>query len=228
DVAAADVVVDRDGGRFTIVEPDGSRTPVHTPLLGTLNVANALAAAVTARVAGFDLRAVVEGLAAAPTVAGRLEPVTAGQPFEVLVDYAHTPDALAAALVAARQLAGARRVIVVFGAGGDRDAEKRPLMGRAAAEHADLVIVTNDNPRSEDPAAIADAVLAGTADGPAATRRQLDRRAAIRDGLDAAQPGDVVLIAGKGHETEQRYGDRTIQFDDRAVVGEELGSRQWN
>ncbi|HEV2993749.1 MAG TPA: UDP-N-acetylmuramoyl-L-alanyl-D-glutamate--2,6-diaminopimelate ligase [Acidimicrobiia bacterium] len=228
DVAAADVVVDRDGGRFTIVEPDGSRTPVHTPLLGTLNVANALAAAVTARVAGFDLRAVVEGLAAAPTVAGRLEPVTAGQPFEVLVDYAHTPDALAAALVAARQLAGARRVIVVFGAGGDRDAEKRPLMGRAAAEHADLVIVTNDNPRSEDPAAIADAVLAGTADGPAATRRQLDRRAAIRDGLDAAQPGDVVLIAGKGHETEQRYGDHTIQFDDRAVVGEELGGRQWN
>ncbi|HEV2311131.1 MAG TPA: UDP-N-acetylmuramoyl-L-alanyl-D-glutamate--2,6-diaminopimelate ligase [Acidimicrobiia bacterium] len=227
DVTATDVVGDRQGGRFTIVEPDGTRTPARTPLLGTLNVANALAAAVTARAAGFDLGAIVAGLAAAPAVPGRLERVVAGQPFEVLVDYAHTPDALAAALVAARELAGANRVIVVFGAGGDRDAEKRPLMGDAAARHADLVIVTNDNPRSEDPAAIADAVLAGTAGATAATRLELDRRAAIEEGLDAARPGDVVLIAGKGHETEQRFADRTIGFDDRAVVRQALGSRQW-
>ncbi len=228
DVIATDVVAGRDGGRFTIVEPDGTRTPAHTRLLGTLNVTNALAAAVTARVAGFDPDAIVAGLAAAPAVPGRLEPVPAGQPFDVLVDYAHTPDALVAALAAARQLAGPHRVIVVFGAGGDRDAEKRALMGRAAARHADLAIVTNDNPRSEDPAAIADAVLAGAAEGTAATRRELDRRAAIRDALDAAQPGDVVLIAGKGHETEQHFADRTIRFDDRAVVRDELGSRQWS
>jgi len=228
DVTATDVVVGRDGGRFTMVEPDGTCTPAHTRLLGTLNVANALAAAVTARVAGFDRAAIATGLAAAPAVPGRLEPVAAGQPFDVLVDYAHTPDALAAALAAARQLAGPHRVIVVFGAGGDRDADKRALMGRAAAQHADLVVVTNDNPRSEDPAAIAEAVLRGTAGGPAATRRELDRRAAIHDALDAAQPGDVVLIAGKGHETEQRFADRTIRFDDRAVARDELGSRQWN
>jgi len=228
DVTARDIVVDGEGGRFTIVEPDGTRTPARTPLLGELNVVNALAAAVTARLAGFSQDAIVAGLAALAAVPGRLERVTSGQPFDVLVDYAHTPDALAAALAAARRLAGAHRVIVVFGAGGDRDAEKRPLMGRAAAHVADLVIVTNDNPRSEDPGSIADAVLAGTTDGPARTQCQLDRRAAIRDGLDAAQPGDVVLIAGKGHETEQRIGDHAVAFDDRVVVLEELGGRQWN
>ena len=134
------------------MEQDGTRTPAHTPLLGELNVANALAATVTARLAGFSQDAIVAGLAALAAVPGRLERVASGQPFDVLVDYAHTPDALAAALAAACQLAGAHRVIVVFGAGGDRDAEKRPLMGRVAADVADLVIVTNDNPRSEDPA----------------------------------------------------------------------------
>ncbi len=172
--------------------------------------------------------AVGEGLAAVAVVPGRLEPVDTGQPFDVLVDYAHTPAALTAALDAARRLAGPHRVIVVFGAGGDRDATKRPLMGRAAADGADVVIVTSDNPRSEDAAAIADAVLAGATGGPAATRRELDRRAAIRGGLDAARPGDVVLIAGKGHETVQRVGSRSVDFDDRVVALEELEGRRWN
>ena len=228
DIRAAAVRVDRDGGRFTLVEPDGTQTELHTPLLGVLNVANVLAAAVTARLAGFAHDAVVEGLAAVAVVPGRLEPVDTGQPFDVLVDYAHTPAALAAALAAARRLAGPHRVIVVFGAGGNRDATKRPLMGRAATDGADVVIVTSDNPRSEDPAAIADAVLAGTAGGPAATRRELDRRAAIRGGLDEARPGDVVLIAGKGHETAQHVAGHSVGFDDRVVALEELEGRRWS
>ena len=228
DVTATDVVVDPDGSHFTLVGGDATGVTVHTPLLGALNVSNALAAAVTARLAGFNADAVVAGIATVPVVPGRLERVETGQPFRVLVDYAHTPAALGAALAAARQLAGPHRVIVVFGAGGDRDPAKRPLMGRAAADAADVVIVTSDNPRSEDPAAIADAVLAGVSDGPARARRELDRRAAIRGGLDEARPGDVVLIAGKGHETVQQFADRTVGFDDRAVVHEELGTRTWN
>jgi UDP-N-acetylmuramoyl-L-alanyl-D-glutamate--2,6-diaminopimelate ligase len=228
DVVARDVRVDVDGGHFTMRSGDEDDLPLHTHLLGPLNVVNALAATVTARRVGVDDHAIADGLAAVSSIPGRLERVDHGQPFTVLVDYAHTPDALRAALLAARQLAGSKRVLVVFGAGGERDAAKRPLMGRAAAAGADIVVVTDDNPRSEDPGEIAAAVVAGAADGPAAVRREPDRRSAIRGAIAEAGPGDVVLIAGKGHETEQRIGDRGIPFDDRIVAGEELGAATWS
>ena len=154
-----------------------------------------------------------------------MEPVDAGQPFRVIVDFAHTPDALAGLLDEVRA-ATSGRVIVVFGCGGDRDAAKRPLMGRAAAERADLVVVTSDNPRDEDPDAIIAAVVAGV---PMPRRAALvvepDRRAAIALGLDAAGPGDVVVIAGKGHETTQTIGGRRLPFDDRVVARELLEAR---
>ncbi|HEV2993115.1 MAG TPA: UDP-N-acetylmuramoyl-L-alanyl-D-glutamate--2,6-diaminopimelate ligase [Acidimicrobiia bacterium] len=228
DVVAADARVDDRGGHFAMTTRDGPRHPMHTPLLGRLNLANALAAAVTAQLAGFDADAIARGLAAVSTIPGRLEPVDAGQPFTVLVDYAHTPDALGAALAAARQLAGRNRVIAVFGAGGERDPAKRPLMGRVAADAADLVVITTDNPRSEDPAAIAAAVRAGAAAGAAEVRLEADRRSAIRDALAAARPGDVLVVAGKGHETDQRFRDRVVPFDDRVVTREELGGRPWS
>jgi UDP-N-acetylmuramoyl-L-alanyl-D-glutamate--2,6-diaminopimelate ligase len=193
-----------------------------------VNVTNALAAAVTARVAGFDHAAIAAGLAAVSTIPGRFERIETGQPFTVLVDYAHTPAALTAVLDAARALPGTQRVIVTFGCGGERDPDKRALMGRAAADAADLVIVTSDNPRSEPPEAIAAAVLAGARDGHAAVLVELDRRQAIRHALDDARPGDVVVIAGKGHETHQISGGRTVDFDDRVVAHEELGARAWS
>jgi len=140
----------------------------------------------------------------------------------VLVDYAHTPDALERVLDTARRLAPGGRVIVVFGSGGDRDRQKRPAMGRAAATGADSVVLTSDNPRSEDPEQIARSVLDGLRDGRASVVVELDRRAAIHEALRSARAGDVVLIAGKGHETGQTIGEQTIPFDDRVVVREEL------
>jgi UDP-N-acetylmuramoyl-L-alanyl-D-glutamate--2,6-diaminopimelate ligase len=168
---------------------------------------------------------VVAGLAAAAPVPGRFEPVDAGQPFTVIVDYAHKPDALAEVLRTAREVAApGGRVLVVFGAGGDRDTTKRPLMGEAAATLADVAIVTSDNPRSEDPAAIIDAVLSGVPPRPvAAVRTEIDRRRAIGLALDLAAPGDVVVVAGKGHETTQTTGTTVVDFDDRVVVRELLG-----
>ena len=152
---------------------------------------------------------------AAAGVPGRFESVDAGQPFTVIVDYAHTPDSLENVLRAAREL-GDGRLTVVFGAGGDRDREKRPLMGRVAAELADRAIVTTDNPRTEDPAAIAEQVAHGKLE------IVLDRRAAIETALAAAKPGDVVVIAGKGADTEMELADRSVPFDDRAVAREVL------
>jgi UDP-N-acetylmuramoyl-L-alanyl-D-glutamate--2,6-diaminopimelate ligase len=218
-----------DGTHFTLVDRRGrGRADVHLALIGSFNLSNALAAAATARAAGFSLEAVAAGLGEPVVVPGRFERVDAGQPFPVLVDYAHTPDALTRVLAAARPLAGARgRIICVFGCGGDRDAAKRPLMGRAVAAGADLGVLTSDNPRSEDPQAIADAVLPGLADGPAAARVELDRRAAIAGALADARAGDVVVIAGKGHETGQTTAGRTVPFDDRAVAREELGALGW-
>jgi UDP-N-acetylmuramoyl-L-alanyl-D-glutamate--2,6-diaminopimelate ligase len=151
--------------------------------------------------------------------------VDAGQPFAVLVDYAHAPDALASTLATARELAASARVIVVFGCGGDRDRGKRPLMGRAAADAADVAILTSDNPRSESPEAIAAEVLVGMEPARAQVVTELDRRAAITLALGMAAPGDVVVIAGKGHETGQTTGGTTVPFDDRVVAREELGVR---
>jgi UDP-N-acetylmuramoyl-L-alanyl-D-glutamate--2,6-diaminopimelate ligase len=150
-----------------------------------------------------------------------MERIDAHQPFTVLVDYAHTPDALESVLRAARPLAGDARVIVVFGAGGDRDRGKRPLMGAAVAQLADVAIVTSDNPRSETPAAIAAEVVAGMSTGASVTQ-ELDRRAAIRMAVHAARAGDVIVIAGKGHETGQTAQGVTVPFDDRLVAREEL------
>ena len=219
DYGADDVVLDASGARFTLVDRRGGvRLGTRIPLLGRFNVTNALAAAATHHASGGSLADAAAGLADAPVVPGRLERVDGGRPFAVLVDYAHTPDALAHALAAARELAAPDgRVAVVFGCGGDRDQAKRPEMGAAAAV-ADLVIVTNDNPRSEDPGAIADAAAAGARAAGREPTIQLDRRAAIGEAIAWAKPGDVVLVAGKGHEAGQTIGDETHPFDDRAVA----------
>ncbi|HEY3673307.1 MAG TPA: UDP-N-acetylmuramoyl-L-alanyl-D-glutamate--2,6-diaminopimelate ligase [Acidimicrobiia bacterium] len=234
DIGATDVEFGVRSTRATIVDRrGGTDAVVELPLVGSFNLANALAAAATARAGGYSFDAVVAGLADPLVVPGRMERVDAGQPFAVLVDYAHTPDALARVLAAARPLAeadgrGDGRVVCVFGCGGDRDPAKRPLMGAAVAAGADVAVLTSDNPRSEDPQAIADAVLPGLA-GAASVRVQLDRRAAIAEALADAEPGDVVVIAGKGHETGQTFAhERTVPFDDRVVAREELEALGWS
>lgn len=215
------------GSTFQLHTPVGSAT-VETFLVGPFNVSNCLAAAACCLQAGVELDAVVEGIAALKAVPGRFESIDLGQPFSVIVDYAHTPDSLDNVLVAARRLASARggRVVCVFGAGGDRDRSKRPLMGIAAAEHSDVVIVTSDNPRSEVPEAIIGEILEGVGtkrpEGPDAAL--VDRREAIQLALTSAKENDVVVIAGKGHETGQQFADRTIPFDDRIVAAEALRS----
>jgi len=185
---------------------------------------NALGAATAALALGLPASAVATGLESLPAVPGRLEPVCCGQDFRVLVDYAHTPDALEKVLDLLRPLTqGALRV--VFGCGGDRDRTKRPVMGRAVAARADALYVTSDNPRSEDPEAILDEVLAGIPlERRGATVREVDRREAIRRACAESRPGDVLLIAGKGHETTQTIGARVLPFDDRGVAREVLWS----
>ena len=189
---------------------------LRVPLGGRHNAANALLAAEAAVAVGVDAADVVSGLAAAVPVPGRFEPVDVGQDFAVVVDYAHTPDGLVKLLEAVRSTSEGA-VIVVFGCGGDRDAGKRPAMGRAAAEGADLVVVTSDNPRSESPQAIIEAVTAGIPRG-ADVVVEPDRRAAIDLALRRAHAADVVVVAGKGHETTQTVGERVLPFDDREVV----------
>jgi UDP-N-acetylmuramoyl-L-alanyl-D-glutamate--2,6-diaminopimelate ligase len=214
-----------DGSRFTVTGPGGIRVTTSVPIAGAFNVSNALAAIAAAAEAGFDAEEIAEGLGRSGGVPGRLERVETGRDFHVVVDYAHKPDAVEAALGTLRPLVGpAGRLICVIGAGGDRDTGKRPVMGEIAARLADLVIVTDDNPRSEDPAAIRAAVLDGTRDGAAEVREIGDRREAIRVALSAAAPGDIVLIAGKGHETGQEVAGVVHPFDDRVVVREELAT----
>ena len=229
DVPAADVsaeVVEAGSATRFILRADGRRAAIHSPLVGRFNVSNALGAAASALAAGIPFPAVAEGLQAPVRVPGRLERVDAGQPFSVIVDYAHSPDALTRVLGVARALVDRGRVLVVFGAGGDRDREKRPQMGRAVGDAADVAVLTSDNPRSEDPAAIAAAVVPGLEAAGAKYTIELDRRVAIRQVLDEAGPGDVVVIAGKGHETGQTTAGVTRPFDDRVVVREELEARR--
>jgi UDP-N-acetylmuramoyl-L-alanyl-D-glutamate--2,6-diaminopimelate ligase len=229
DLTAEEIVPDGSRARFVLRDRrSGETVPVDLPLLARFNVANALAAAAVARAGGFDLATVAQGLSTDIIVPGRFEQIAVGQPFRVLVDYAHTPDALTTVLDAGRVLAGSHRVIVVFGCGGDRDRDKRPLMGRAAAVGADVAVLTSDNPRGEDPVAIADDVLDGLRLGPSEVRVELDRRTAINVALHAAQPGDVVVIAGKGHEAEQTAAGVATPFDDRAVVRDELEAWPWS
>jgi UDP-N-acetylmuramoyl-L-alanyl-D-glutamate--2,6-diaminopimelate ligase len=225
DVFARDLLLRRDGTTFDLVD---TRTDHHgvvrSVLAGRFNVANALAAAATALLVGSSFEAVLAGLAAQVRVPGRFERVDTGRDFAVLVDYAHTPDALESVLGAARALVDGGKLVVVFGCGGDRDRAKRPVMGEVATRLADVAILTSDNPRSEDPEAIARDVLGGVVGDRDAPVVELDRRAAIRHALRAAGNGDVVVIAGKGHETGQTTAGVTVPFDDRVVAREELGA----
>ena len=222
DLTARDVSFDASGSRFTCVTPDGE-IEVRIPLPGDFNVANALAALGVARALGLDLSAAAAALASAEQVPGRFESIDEGQPFSVVVDYAHTPDSLENVLKAARRVTRGR-LISVFGAGGDRDRDKRPLMGRAGAELSDVAVVTSDNPRSEDPAAIIGQIEAGIGeDVTAEVAVEQDRRAAIALALGRAGDGDMVVIAGKGHEQGQEFENgRKVPFDDRDVAREEL------
>ncbi len=222
-VRAEDVVLRPGGSRFDLVTTAGAAR-VELPLAGTFNVSNALVAAGCALALGIGLDVVARGLGSAPQVPGRLERIEAGQDFSVLVDYAHTPDGLAKAIAAVRSVAPGR-VITVFGCGGDRDPDKRPLMGRVAGELSDVAVVTTDNPRSEDPVGIVLQVRDGLESTPSEQHTELDRRAAIALALSLARTGDAVLIAGKGHEDYQILSDRTIHFDDREVALEELAKR---
>ena len=220
DVRASQVELRADGVRFELHTPSAS-APAYFPLPGLFNVQNALAASATCLALGFTLDEVVIALGAVPQVPGRLERI-ADAPCAVLRDYAHTPDALERVLEALRPLTGGR-LILVFGAGGDRDRGKRPLMGAVAEQLADIVIVTSDNPRTEDPDGIIDEIAAGMSG--ARHHRVTDRREAIARALDMAAPDDIVLLAGKGHETYQILGTERYDFDERVIVADLLSSR---
>jgi UDP-N-acetylmuramoyl-L-alanyl-D-glutamate--2,6-diaminopimelate ligase len=228
DWRAGDVQVAATGSRFTVHPPQGGPFEATVPLTGDFNVANALTAIAGLAEAGLDPREVARGLALAGGVPGRLERVDVGQDFLAVVDYAHKPDAVTAALDALRRQTEGR-LIVVLGAGGDRDTGKRPIMGEIAARLADVLVVTDDNPRTEDPAAIRAAVLAGAAQVPAGERAQVheegDRRAAVRLAVSLAAAGDTLVVAGKGHETGQEVHGTVHPFDDREVLAEEMRSR---
>ena len=216
---AEEIALTSEGTRFMLATPDGHRVPVTSHLSGRYNVANMLCAAALALEAGVPLETVVAALREAKPRWGRLERVPVALPASVFVDYAHTDDALTNVLGTLREMTKGR-VIVVFGCGGDRDRAKRPLMGRACASLAHYLVVTSDNPRTEDPSAIINDILPGIPTGTPMTVEP-DRRAAIRCALSLAKAGDVVLVAGKGHESFQELAGRTLPFDDRQVVAEE-------
>jgi len=227
EVAPREVDLGTGGIRATLQTPRGDFS-FHSPLLGRFNLENLLAAAAGAEALGLPHAAVAAAFAAQPPIAGRMEPVDRGQPFPVYVDYAHTDDALRAALGSVRELARSK-VAVVFGCGGERDPGKRPVMGRVAGELADLVIATSDNPRGEDPMAILHAVEAGLREsGNRGYRVVPDRREAIREAISAASAageGWAVLVAGKGHEETQDIGGRKIHFSDREEIARALEER---
>lgn len=227
DAPDADVApqsVDLGVGGFTArVRTPRGPLDITSSLRGRFNVSNVLGVVAVGELLGLDHAAVAAGIAALRGVPGRLEPIEAGQPFQVLVDYAHTPDSLENVLRTTRDLAGRGRLIVVFGCGGDRDAGKRPQMGAIGRALSDVCIVTSDNPRSEDPEAIIRDIVAGAGDGAAHLVVEPDRRVAISLAVQAAAPGDVVLIAGKGHESGQEIAGVITPFDDRAVARQALG-----
>lgn len=210
------------GLRFDLVY-EGTRQAIESPLVGQINVMNILAAAAVGLSYGLDLETIARGIAKCRAVPGRFERVDAGQPFLVAVDYAHTDDALRNAIAVARSLSKGR-VITLFGCGGDRDRSKRPLMGMAAGELSDYVVLTSDNPRSEDPLDIMNDALVGLRRFDTPHVAEPDRGKGIRLAIGQAETGDVVLLAGKGHETYQVLKDKTIDFDDREVAREVLKS----
>ncbi len=220
DIRATDVAADASGVSFRV-----GRVEVRSALRGLFNVSNCLAVLAVSRSMGIDDAFAVAGIATLPGVPGRVETIEEGQDFLVMVDYAHTPDSIDNVLRAARPLASGR-LIVVFGCGGDRDRGKRPLMGRAATSIADLAVITSDNPRSEDPLAIIADVELGAKEGGGSYVVEPDRRTAIRLAVHEASSGDVVVIAGKGHEPYQELAGRTVRFDDREVAAEELRAIQ--
>jgi UDP-N-acetylmuramoyl-L-alanyl-D-glutamate--2,6-diaminopimelate ligase len=215
------------GMRFVMVTPFGE-APVATRLTGGVNVYNLLAAGAAASARGLTLEQVAQGAASLDFVPGRFQSVDCGQDFAVVVDYAHTDDALRNIIAVAREFVGRRggRVITMFGCGGDRDRTKRPLMGRAAGAGSDVVVLTSDNPRGEDPLAIIDEVLPGLSDASAPVIVEPDRRHAIELAIAQARPGDLVLLAGKGHEKTQTISGQVIPFDDVAIAEQVLRGRE--
>jgi UDP-N-acetylmuramoyl-L-alanyl-D-glutamate--2,6-diaminopimelate ligase len=219
DVRAAAARCDMTGIAFEVAHP-GGKFRVVSPLLGRFNVENLLAAAASGLALGMPPERIAAALGSVRRVPGRLEPVEAGQPYNILVDYAHTPDALERLLAAVRELTD-RKIILVFGCGGDRDKGKRTPMGEIAGRLSDIPIATSDNPRSEDPEAILSEVEKGlAASGATKYLKIADRREAIRTAIGLANPGTVVVIAGKGHETTQVIGNKELPFDDRTVAAE--------
>jgi UDP-N-acetylmuramyl-tripeptide synthetase len=216
DLRARDIELSLAGTRFHVDTPQGP-FEVTTRLVGRFNVQNLLAAFGAALALGVDPATAIRGLASVSGVPGRLERVEAGQDFAVVVDYAHTDDALKKLLETVRELKP-RRVITVFGCGGDRDRTKRPLMGAVASRLSDVAVVTSDNPRSEPPESILEEIQRGMNGGRTERHAIVDRRDAIAKALELASTGDAVVIAGKGHETYQVLRDRTVPFDDRQVA----------
>ncbi|MCX7625738.1 MAG: UDP-N-acetylmuramoyl-L-alanyl-D-glutamate--2,6-diaminopimelate ligase [Candidatus Sumerlaeaceae bacterium] len=216
-----DLQLDARGIRFRLVAPDGTQLNIVSPLLGYFNVFNILGAVAAAYAAGFDPRAIERGVQALTDVPGRFERIDIGQPFAVIVDYAHTPDALQRVLDNARRMTPNGRIITVFGCGGERDPTKRPVMGEIVASLSDYVVVTNDNPRREDPERIASMIVEGikrTTLPDGSWRILLDRREAIAHAFDVARKGDCVLIAGKGAEPYIDIGGVKIPYDDRETA----------
>jgi UDP-N-acetylmuramoyl-L-alanyl-D-glutamate--2,6-diaminopimelate ligase len=229
DWRAEDVEAGPSGSVFTAVGPDGASVPAAVPLPGPFNVSNALAAIAALVTAGIEPRTAADGVSAVPGVPGRLERVDAGQPYLAVVDYAHKTDAVESVLRALRKVTEGR-IHVVLGCGGDRDRDKRGPMGAAAARLADTVVLTSDNPRSEDPLAILAAMLAGAAEVPVHQRGEVlvdaDRAAAIAAAVARAGPGDTVLVAGKGHEQGQDIAGVVRPFEDRQVLREAIESAE--
>jgi len=222
DYTIQDIKVGAKGTSFTL-HSKGSTIPIHTPLLGRFNAVNAAAAVAAGLESGIDEKSVVAAFGRVPCVRGRMEGFDSGRGFHVIIDYAHTPDALQHALTAVRELT-AGRLILVFGCGGDRDRGKRPVMGKVAATLADAVFVTSDNPRGEKPDTIIQDILDGL-DSQERVRVVVDRKEAIEAALKEAGKGDAVLIAGKGHETYQEVRGERTAFDDRATAESVLDLR---
>jgi UDP-N-acetylmuramoyl-L-alanyl-D-glutamate--2,6-diaminopimelate ligase len=216
DLCASDVRLSAKGLEFTL-HFQGEQAHIRSRLIGRINVYNILAACGAALSYGMNLELIASGIAGCPPIPGRFEQIDEGQPFTVVVDYAHTDDALRNVIAVARGLSP-RRVITLFGCGGDRDRAKRPLMGKAAAEASDFVVLTSDNPRSEDPLAIIMDALVGLRRYDTPHLVELDREKAIKLALGEARPGDIVILAGKGHEPYQVLKDRTIRLDDREIA----------
>jgi UDP-N-acetylmuramoyl-L-alanyl-D-glutamate--2,6-diaminopimelate ligase len=216
DLRGSELEMDFDGLRFTVAH-QGRKVRLQSALVGKINAYNILAACGAALSYGFEWETITKGIAECRHVPGRFESVSEGQPFLVVVDYAHTDDALRSVIAVAREL-HPKRVITLFGCGGDRDRSKRPLMGMAAGEASDFVVLTSDNPRSEDPIAIMNDALVGLRRFDTPHIVEPDREKAIRAALREAKPGDIVILAGKGHETYQVLKDRVIHFDDREVA----------